>query len=266
MRLALSNGRRLIDDITRIANRIPAAGISGDFELSVIDKLRRQTRPKISWNVLYLKAYAMVAQEIPELNQFFVNFPWPHIYQHHKIVGMLTINREFDGHRQLFFARFNNAQQESLAALQKKYDHFRHDPVSSIRQFRHQIRFAKLPRLIRSLGWWVMFELWPQKRATHVGTIGMSFSGYRGIYGHRHLGPSTSILGIDPFPSNGKAHLVLTFDHRILDGIPATEVLNRIHQKLLGPVQDELAQLFDSANNTRPCGFATSAASDRIVA
>jgi hypothetical protein len=257
-RLALSNGRRLIDDVTRIANRIPAVGISGDFELSLIDRLRRLTRPKISWNVLYLKAYALVAQEIPQLNQLFVNFPWPHIYQHDSVVGMLTLNRETEGQERLFFARFNNPQNEKLSALQAQYDHFRHDPVGEIRQFRHQIRFAKAPRLIRRLAWWVMFELWPRKRASHVGTIGMSFSGYRGVYGNRHLGPLTSILGIDPFPMKGTAHLVLTFDHRILDGIPATEVLNQIHQKLLGPIRAELAELVEHTTPTIISKFAPS--------
>lgn len=242
-RLALSNGRRLIDDVTRIAARIPAVGISGQFDLKSLDKLRRQSRPKISWNVLYLKAYALVAAENPELGQVFVNFPWPHVYQHHSVVGMMTINREFEGNDRLFFARFNNPQLESLASIQEKYDHFRRTPVTDIRQFRHQIRFAKMPRLLRRLGWWVMFELWPEKRASHVGTIGMSFSGYRGVYGNQHLGPLTSILGIDPFPADGVARSVLTFDHRILDGIPAADVLQKIHQRLVGQVQTELQEL-----------------------
>lgn len=242
-RIALSNGRRLIDDVTEIARTIPAAGICGDFQLADVDRLRRRTRPKLSWNVLYLKAYACVAQRTPELNQLHVRFPWPHLYQHESIVCMMTINRQFEGEDRLFFARFNDPQHFSLAALQEKYDNFRQAPVLEIRQFRHQIRFARAPWLIRRLAWWMMFALWPAKRASHVGTIGMSFSGYRGVYGNQHLGPLTSILGIDPFPKQGNARLVLTFDHRVLDGIPAANVLQHIHQALTGEIYREMAGL-----------------------
>jgi hypothetical protein len=244
-RIALSNGRRLIDDVTEIAKTIPAAGITGDFALAEVDRLRRLTRPKLSWNVIYLKAYAKVAQQTPELNQIHVRFPWPHLYQHHSIVCMMTINRHLDGEDRLFFARFNNPHNDSLAVLQEKYDFFRQAPINEIRQFRHQIRFANAPWFVRRIAWWLMFALWPAKRASHVGTIGMSFSGYRGVYGNQHLGPLTSILGIDPFPRQGKARLVLTFDHRVLDGIPAANVLQQIHQLVMGEVYREMLDLVE---------------------
>jgi hypothetical protein len=242
-RIALSNGRRLVDDITQIARKIPSAGICGDFELGKVDQLRRQTRPKLSWNVIYLKAYALVAERIAPLNQLYVGFPWPHLYQHGSIVCMMTVNRQHAGEDRLFFARFNNPQHDSLTMLQQKYDSFRQTPVEEIRQFRHQIRFSKAPWLLRKLGWWVLFNLWPSKRASHVGTIGMSFSGYRGIYGNQHLGPMTSILGIDPFPKKGSAHLVFTFDHRVVDGLPAATTLHQIYQTVENEIWLEMQSM-----------------------
>lgn len=243
IRIQLSNGRRLVEDVIDIAQRIPAVGLSGDFDVTEVSRLRRLTRPKLSWNVLYMKAYALAATRIPQLNQLYVRFPWPHLYQHDSIVCMMTVSREYRGEERLFFARFNNPQNHSLQQLQEQYQHFMEAPVESIRQFRHQIRFARFPRFLRRIGWGVMFDWWPAKRASQIGTIGMSFSGYRGVYGNRHLGPMTSILGVDPIPRKGTARLVLTFDHRVLDGIPAARTLESIQQQLDQRICQELQQL-----------------------
>ncbi len=193
----------------------------------------------------------MVAQAVPALKQIYMKFPWPHLYEHQAIVCMMTINREHEGEDRLFFARFHNPHEVPLSVLQSQYDAFLNAPVEEIRQFRHQIRFAKAPWLIRALAWSVMFHWWPSKRATHVGTIGMSFSGYKNVYGNRHLGPLTSVLGVDPLPRNGKAHLVLTFDHRVLDGVPATSVLQKINQAMMTIVKDELSQMVGQLPNHR---------------
>ena len=242
-RLKLSNGRQLVDDVIHIANQIPAAGISGNFCAEEVAQLRRLTNPKISWNVLYMKAFALVASRHPALCQTYVKFPWPHLYQHESVVCMLTLSREHEGEERLFFARFNEPEKHSLAELQERYDYLRRAPIHEIKQFRHQIRFAKAPRLLRRLGWWVMFDVWPRKRASHIGTIGMSVSGYHGSYGNRHLGPLTTILGVEPMPRKGNSRLVFTFDHRVMDGIPATQALHKIHQALKEEIRDELSQL-----------------------
>lgn len=242
-RLRLSNGRRLVDDLIRVGSRFPSAGCSGEFDAGMLAKIRRYSRPKISWNVLYMKAYATAAAEIPALRQCYVGFPWGHLYQHDHVVCMLTVSREYEGEERLFFARFGNPQNHSLDELQRRYDYYRRGPVTEIKQFRHQIKFAKAPQLIRSLGYWVMFNLWPSKRASHVGTSGMSLSGYKGVFGNRHLGPLTTILGIDPFPRKGVSRLLFTFDHRVMDGTPAVEALHAIQYFLNTSVRDELAEL-----------------------
>jgi hypothetical protein len=242
-RIKLSNGRRLVDDVIRMANKMPMAGLGGDFDLEIVAKLRRHTRPKIAWNVLYMKAYAAVCKNNPVLRQSYVGFPWGHLYEHQQSVCMMTMSREYQGEERLLFARFNEPDQQSLGALQKQYDHYRKAPVEEIKQFRHQIRFAKAPSFVRRFAWWTLFNVWPQKRASHMGTFGMSFSGYKGAYGSKHLGPNTTILGVDPFPQNGVGKVLLTFDHRVIDGTPATKMIQQLHHMLTTAVKVELAEL-----------------------
>ena len=242
-RIALSNGRRLVDDVIRMANQTPLAGLSGDFDFSTLAKYRRLAKPKISWNVIYMKAYAQACRRMPELRQGYASFPWPYLYEHDKPVCKMTIAREYQGEERLFFARFNSPDYYALPELQAKYDHYRKAPIESIKQFRHQIRFAKTPAMLRRLAWWMLFNVWPEKRATHMGTFGMSISGYNGVYGSKHLGPNTTTLGVDPMPRGGKSKLVLTFDHRVLDGTPATRAFSLMQRMMKNRIHRELAAL-----------------------
>jgi hypothetical protein len=242
-RISLSNGRRLVDDVIRMANQMPIAGLSGDFDFAQLAEFRKRTRPKISWNVLFMKAYAQVCRQTPELKQGYSKFPWPHLYEHHEPVCMMTIAREFRGEERLFFARFAKPDHFSLEELQQQYDHYRKAPVESIKQFRHQIMFAKTPSPLRRFAWWMLFNVWPEKRATHMGTFGMSISGYNGVYGSKHLGPNTTTLGVDPMPRKGNARLVLTFDHRVMDGTPATRVFQQLQHMMKSIITLELANM-----------------------
>lgn len=249
-RLSFSNGRRLVDDVIRVSNKMPMAAFSSEWDVAQIAKLRRLAKPKISWNVLMMKAHAIVCQQDPTLRRIYVKVPWAHLYEHHQSVCMMTIGRKHKGEERLFFARFNEPDNYTLVELQELYDTYRKAPIEEIKQFRHQITFAKLPSPVRRFAWWALFNLWPQKRASHMGTFGMSISGHRGAFGSSHLGTNTTILGVDPNPRRGVAKMLLTFDHQIMDGVPATETLLRGQRMLATAVAKELADMAGVNQNT----------------
>jgi len=252
-RIALSNGRRLVDDVIHMASRMPLASVSCEWDLPDIARLRRIVRPRISWNVLVMKAHAAACSQMPRFQSGYVKFPWPHLYQHHQNVCMMTISRKYMGEERLLFARFNEPDNLTLEELQEQYDHFRKAPVDEIKQFRHQVGFARWPGPVRRLAWWALFNVWPKKRAFHMGTFGMSVSGYKGAYGAYHLGPNTTTIGVDPMPRKGKSRIVLTFDHRVVDGVPATELLFRVRHILNTAIRVELAAMAGvRPNNLQP--------------
>ena len=77
-----------------------------------------------------------------------------------------------------------------------------------------------------------------------MGTFGMSISGNKGCYGaSNHLGPATTTLGVDPFPKQGVSKIVMTFDHRVMDGAPVTRAMQKMHHMLTTSVKVELAEL-----------------------
>jgi hypothetical protein len=166
------------------------------------------------------------------------------LYEHPDNVCLMTFSRQHDGEERLFFGRFNKPDECSLLELQTRYEEYREAPVESVKQFRHQIRFSQCPTLLRRLGWWVMRDLWVRKAASHMGTFGMTLSGFKDVTANSaHISPNTTTLGVDVLSRGGVSHTVLTFDHRVLDGKPIIDILNELGTVLRGPILDELRDL-----------------------
>lgn len=245
-RVPLPYGRRLVSDLVSVAHKMPLASMARNLDLSELARLRKKVRPQPSWNVLFMKAYSMVCTERIELRSAYVPFPWPHAYVFDENVCFLTIEREINGEAWLLFPRFNRPEEKSLVELQKMEDRFREDPIESIKQLRHQITFSQCPFFLRRFAWWLVFFAFPRHRARNMGTFGMSFSGFKdttGAIGTVSLGPSTTILGVDPTPRNGISKLLFTFDHRLLDAKHVYLAIERLYATLRGPIVEELKAL-----------------------
>ena len=155
---------------------------------------------------------------------------------------MMAVSRIYRGEERLFFARFNKPEQHSLPQLQARFDRFRREPIEDISQFRHQVALASMPGLVRRLAWWTLAS-WPKKRVVYMGTYGMSLSCYRGAYGTQLVGPNTTMLGVDPMPRKGVSRILFTFDHRVLDGKPATDMLESLYFHLTHTITSEVKKL-----------------------
>jgi len=242
-RIALTQARRLVDDVLWLAKRQPMAAFYRDLDLSRLEELRKRTQPRLSWNVIMMKAYALVSRQYPELRQCFVGLPWAHIYQAEETVAVLTVARNDDAGQRLYFARFHTPEKFTLRQLQDLLNHYCTEPPQQIKQFRHQDRFSAAPTWVRRLLWRFLVDLWPAKRCAYLGTFGMSLSGFNQTFGNCHLGPSTTVLGVDPTPRQGISRVLLTFDHRILDGKPAIDVIAALNRELHGPILAELEEM-----------------------
>ena len=132
----------------------------------------------------------------------------------------------------------------------QKYDRARKEPIEKIKQFRHQIQFAKCPAIVRRMVWWLMLNVFPQKRMSHFGTFGMTLSGYRDSYANGLLGPNTTVLGIDVLPKKGIARFMLTFDHQILDGVPVIKIIDELYNTLNTEIAQELRSLLAAKAET----------------
>lgn len=250
----LSKGRTLATDIVNIARKMPTAPLVREYDLEEIARLRAGLRPRISWTVLFMKAYAIVSERNPKLRQIYAPLPFPHIYTHPQNVALVTIMRVVDGEPRLYFARFSRPEEVPLVKLQEEYNEFRKMPIEQLRHFKRQDLLASMPWMVRKLVWGLLTHVWPSKRAANIGTFGLSLSGFKANVGFFHLGPNTTVLGCDPFPRKGKNRVTLTFDHRILDGKPAADALDGLQRAFANEITGELQDLVAEAGQDCPSG------------
>ena len=67
--------------------------------LAEVAAARSAALPRVSWSVVWLKAYAAVCVRLPALRSAFQRWPWQHLLVSDEIAGMLIVNRQ-DGEHQ----------------------------------------------------------------------------------------------------------------------------------------------------------------------
>src|SRR4051794_26167656 len=92
-RRPLPRGRRLVCDLLHFARQVPLFPLERSCDLVGLSEARARAPRRISWSILFLKAYAMVARDHAPLRQAYLPWPWPHLYEHPASVAMLAINR-----------------------------------------------------------------------------------------------------------------------------------------------------------------------------
>ena len=117
---SLSRNRALVLDLIALSPRHAYFPAERLFDLGDISELRRTAPRRISWTVLFMKAYSIVAAEHPQLRQAYCRWPWPRLCECVENVAMVAINREFDGGDRLCWGRFISPEQQSIADLQER--------------------------------------------------------------------------------------------------------------------------------------------------
>jgi hypothetical protein len=106
--------------------------------------------------------------------------------------------------------------------------------------FSRELQLAALPTPLRRLIWWWNMHLAGAARARRLGTFFLSTLAGRGA--EIQLPPSiqTGCLTYGPLDAQGISRVTLAYDHRIMDGVLAARILERLEQILLQDVAAEL--------------------------
>ena len=207
-------------------------------DLASLARLRSALPIRISWSVLFLKAYGLVAAEHSVLRRCYLKWPWPHLYEHPHSVATLVISRPLAGEDRLFWARFTSPETQSLVHLQRTLDQrYLGEPVES--RFRRQILISRLPTPLRRMLWWTTLNLSGQKRAKRLGTFGLTTLAGEGAEIRRPPSPITTTLSYGPLDESGRMRVTIAYDHRVMDGLEIARALSRLEQVLLGPIAQE---------------------------
>ena len=223
--------------------RIPQFVVNRYVALDEVAKLRGQAARRISWTVLFLKAYAIVAAECRPLRQAHVAWPWPHLLEMPHSVAMVAINRWDDVRQEdrLCWGRFLRPEEQSLAALQQALEFYQTGPLDEA--FRRQMLLNRFPTPLRRLLWWINRNLVVKNRARRIGTFGMSTLAGQGAWNRSHPTIHATSLTYGPLDAERRMLVSLICDHRVLDGALAARALAELEAAFAGPIREELAQL-----------------------
>lgn len=232
----------MVCDILRYDRFVPSFAHDRVCNVSALSQARRTLQGRISWPAIFLKAYALTANEFPRLQQTWMNWPWPHLYQHPEHVGTLVVRREYDGDEWLFWAHLRDLHARSLSDIQADIDRYQNEPVESI--YRRQLWLARQPAIIRRICWWLTFQVSGNKKCKRLGTFFLSTISGRGAEIQNPPSMLTTGLTYGPIDEAGNSRVTITYDHRILDGHHIADILAKLeatmNTELLREIRAEL--------------------------
>ena len=229
-------------DIIRVSQSVPSFPLVRTMQLGELSQVRKACSTRIAWSTLFARAYGIVCEEIPELRELYVGYPYKHLYRHPNSVASLSVHRKDDaGNERLIFGRWNNPGSRDLADLQQQLDSFSNAPIADV--YREGLMLENCPALLRRFAWWWLTNWSGRNRAKHIGTFSISSLAGQGALNAYHPLATTSSLAFGPIGTDGNCEVVLICDHRTLDGVLGAKSLKMLESILSVQMLDELLSL-----------------------
>jgi hypothetical protein len=243
--IRLSASRRLVGDLMRFSIRVPRVTVQRQMNLRPLSDARDGSHARPSWTVLFLKGYALLSQEIPELRRAYIKFPWPQLYEYPASVASIANEREYDGERVVLLSIIKGPEKRSISQLETLIRAARSLPVLEIKEFRRSLKLARVPAPVRWMLMWLGLNI-GRKRARYFGTFQLSVYSGLGAESLNPLTPLTTLLNYGPIAEDGSVAVRIHYDHRVMDGANVARALERFERILNEEIADEVRSLAQS--------------------
>ncbi len=239
----LSKPRRVVADLMHFAAGVPGVPVQRRMGLAAVAAARATNPARPPWSAVFVKAFALVAREFPELRRAYCKFPVPHLYEYDRSVACVAVEREYRGERAVFCVPVRGPDEPTIVELAGLVRHLSTAPVEEIRPMRRLLAFAGLPRFARRALWWLALNLGRQ-RGKYFGTFGLSVYSGLGAESLHPLGPWATLLNYGVMQPDGTVDVRVVYDHRVMDGATVARALRRLEEVLTGPITDELREVW----------------------
>jgi hypothetical protein len=235
--IPLSKADRLVVDVHRFVSAVPSFTERRQMNLSAVAAARAQSAARPRWMAIFVKAYAMVAEEIPELRRVYLPFPWPHFYEYPTSTGLVLVGRDHEGEKFHFGLPIKGPASLPLVEVDRKITYAVQGPKEEVQEFRRALIVASLPTHVRRGLMWLGYHMGRQ-RPKYYGTFAVTvhtegrFSGL--------ILPWNTRLSFARLESDGTMDVRVAVDHRIFDAFLPERVLIRLEEVLNGPIVQEL--------------------------
>ena len=246
---AVSGSRGRVGDIALVAREIPLFPVERTMRLAAVAEARAKAGVRIGWAAAFLKAYGIVAREMPILRTWFVRGLRPRLATSSESVATLAVNRSdvgdprFGPEDRLWFARLRRPEDATLGAIQRFVAACTTQPIEEF--FKRQLELEMMPGIIRrTILRWNMNST-SRKRPSRIGTFSLStLAGFHAV-NRFHPTLCTTSLSYGPLESDGRCLVTLIADHRVLDGAAVARALSRLEQVLATEIATELTTVRD---------------------
>ena len=238
----MSPERRGVDYLMRLAHNVPSACVQRQIKFAEVLKARDATVPRVATVAIFVKAFAMVADEFPELRRAFIRYPWPHFYEYPTSIAATTVERIHNGAATIFPQLIKRPSAMSLRAVSDIFINAQKAPIESIRGFDRFARILNLPWFIAYPVWWLGYNI-GRIRGNHFGSFAVTTIASLGAESPAFWTPVTTTLNYGAIRADGSVNINLMIDHRVMDGRVASEIIIRLEEIMNGPMIDELRSL-----------------------
>ena len=244
--IRLSVQRRMIIDLLYFATGIPTVPVQKRMSLAPLLAARAACHERPRWTAIFTKAYAVVAQEYPELRRVYVKLPWPQLYEYPTSTAKILIERDYQGESAVCPVSIKDPAHQSLRDIASWIEYASTAPVEEIKDFRRWTQFARLPRFLRRALWWVGLN-WGRQRGNYFGTFGLSVYSALKAESLHPLAPATTVLNYGVMTGEGVLDVRIIYDHRVMNGATVARVLGRLEEILNSVMVEEVRSLVKAA-------------------
>ena len=249
----LSAPRRLVGDLMRFSIGVPRVTVQRRMDLKPLAGARSALGQRPSWTAIFVKGYAILADETPEFRRAYVKLPWPQLYEYPDSVAAVTHERDHDGEKAVLISRIKGPAHRSVAEISDLIREIQTKPVLEVPDFRRALKTARAPTPIRRAMMWLGLNIGRQ-RANYFGTFHLSVYSGLGAESFNPLSPLTTLLNYGPIDEMGAVNVRILYDHRVMDGATVARALERFEAILNGPVAEELRAAGGSSARSSPAG------------
>ncbi|WP_156755325.1 2-oxo acid dehydrogenase subunit E2 [Actinokineospora pegani] len=219
-----------------------AAPVHLDTEVDATALLAHRVRGRRYSVVSYaMRALGEVMPGFPEANAAFAGSLRPRVARHAAVDVKLTLDKKVDGTRSVLSVVLPDVDGCTLDHLQNAVERLRDTPVGEIRELDGARALQKLPLLVGRLAFALANRL--RGRHTRMGTVALTSLGHAPVRRFFSHGGTTVTIGLGriaptPVVVDGEVvvrpvlPLSLTFDHRVIDGAMAADLLTALKTTL----------------------------------
>jgi hypothetical protein len=237
-RMRIPRSRRLTIDVLHYRAKVPTCAHDRVCDFRRVAEARERCPVRISWSMIFIKAFGLVAARTPVLRQTYQRWPWPHVYQHPTSVAMVATHRDFLREPWLFWSRFSSPEDKPLPRLQASLDRYLSDPVETTFPWMYQL--SGFPTPVRRLLWSWTLNVGGPNRVRRSGTFFLTTIAGHGAEIQHPPAFLTANATYGPIDEQGKCRVTIAYDHRLMDGRLVAGALCGIEEAMNGPIAAEL--------------------------